>query len=273
MTFKWADSVLWLILFMFGFLLLLLVLVFWSGWFLHVYVYVVYKHCAHVCTYVITYRNTYGGRGWIWVSCLVTPCLRIEVVSHLIPELTDLTGLFSVLICIPCVCSFSSGITCEPTMMVRQPSFRWVVGIWTPVLTHTWQALYPLAHLSRPCLKHVNSEDNGTPRWERVIWLWCQNQRFSYHHHGDEIWNDKHGQDCSSEEGYGPERWLGSQEDLLVEVLGPVPSTHTVAHDLWYYNSSSRRSYVLYWPQWALCICGHMHPRRERSHRHKIVTS
>lgn len=53
------------------------------------------------------------------------PILGIEVVSHLISELTDLTGLFSVLMDIPSVCLFSSGITCEPTQPGNQRSDGW----------------------------------------------------------------------------------------------------------------------------------------------------
>lgn len=62
MSFKEADSVLWLILFvcLLGCLVVVVVssggggiFLGGSGWFLRVYVCVVYRHCAYVCVYVI----------------------------------------------------------------------------------------------------------------------------------------------------------------------------------------------------------------------------
>lgn len=90
-----------------GFLFLLLLLFGLIGFCMCMHVW----HASIVHTCVYTHRNTYGGRGWVWVY----PPLGAEVVSHPIPELTDLIGLSSVPMRVPSVCLFSAGIIRGPT--------------------------------------------------------------------------------------------------------------------------------------------------------------
>lgn len=149
------------------------------------YMYMWYIDIVHMCVYMLSHIGTHP-EAEVESGCLLgdipgsLPTLGNEEVSYLTPELTDLTGLFSVAVGISSVCLFTSGIICEPT----QPGNQMGGGDLNSS-PHTYMAstLSSSPSLQVMSILRIMVHPDGN-----VIWLWCQNQRFrSYHHHGDDI--------------------------------------------------------------------------------------
>lgn len=71
-----------------------------------------------MCIHIGTHTEAEIGSGSL-------PTLGVEVVSHLIAELTGLIGLSSVPVRVPSVCLFSAGIICGPTQPGSQHLDGW----------------------------------------------------------------------------------------------------------------------------------------------------
>jgi hypothetical protein len=66
-------------------------------------------------------------------------------------------------------------------------------------------------------------------------------------------------------------QWLGSPA-ALPEDVGSIPSTHMVAHNHLYCNSSSMASETLFWPQQVLDVhVRHRVTPKKNTHTNKII--